>query len=220
MSDAPCELKAITTGYMGSADQIVLLKYTAIRGFASGGVFFVDPVIGDTDSGMYAGGNSAGLSHINLLPQAQGLTPNVFELEMLSVAKPCRTLEEGGGGGAPLLSDTLKWVVITSAGRIFGDQQRLRSLLRRSWRSFAHPRVARRELKGRRSPRAELVSGVVQEKLTTAQRCGAARALEVMTGHSSVADEAPCRRQGRRDEELSAGGSPAGRIVGILKRAG
>jgi len=174
-------IKAVTSGYMGSASQIQIFAdwLKDIRRRHPELIILIDPVIGDTDSGIYVQPELPDAYRLFLLPLAQGITPNIFELEILS-GQRCQDVQSAIDAARGLLTETLKWVVVTSAGSTAQEIQLL-IVTADATEMVSHPRT-HTDLKGTGDLFcAELVSGLVSgEILTSAVATAAASVYQAM----------------------------------------
>ncbi|MCK9538848.1 pyridoxine/pyridoxal/pyridoxamine kinase [Dokdonella sp.] len=112
---ATAQLRQILVGYLGSPAQAAhLARWIAAQLAARPALAVqVDPVIGDHDSGIYvAPGLVEGWR--TLLPLAEGLTPNGFELAHLTGAA-LDGMDTVIAAARRLLGGRTRWVVVTSA---------------------------------------------------------------------------------------------------------
>lgn len=109
-------LRAVLVGYLGNPEQAeVLARWTQTFQAEHTGVrVVIDPVMGDHDHGIYV---DAGMAHAYrqlLLPLADGLTPNGFELAHLT-GRPVDDMESVVAAARTLLTGRTQWIAVTSA---------------------------------------------------------------------------------------------------------
>ncbi len=93
--DALRSCDAVLSGYMGDAEigEAILHAVDQVRAANPTAVYCCDPVIGDTDTGVYVRPGIEAFMRDRTLPQADIATPNRFELERLT-GLPCATIED------------------------------------------------------------------------------------------------------------------------------
>jgi pyridoxine kinase len=81
---AQCD--GLLAGYLGAADQAApaARAFEAVRAARPGALAVLDPILGDTGPGLYVGAAVAAAIAETLLPQADVVTPNAFELGWLT----------------------------------------------------------------------------------------------------------------------------------------
>lgn len=137
-------LKAVLCGFLGGPDQA--------RGLADWIKFIlnerpnlmivIDPVLGDFDHGEYVDSGMAEAYRRWLLPLAEGLTPNGFELQRLT-GLPVEDIGSALDAARTLLTGRTQWVVVTSAVPTATPPELLSTIVvtRHRHKVFNHPRI-------------------------------------------------------------------------------
>lgn len=114
--------RAVLIGYLGSPEQAEVLTSWLDRSIAIRPELkvFLDPVMGDHDSGLYVHPQLPDALRQKLVPLATGLTPNAFEFEKI-VGRTLTTVEATIEAAQQLLGGRTEWVVVTSAAPEEGD---------------------------------------------------------------------------------------------------
>ncbi len=109
------QLKAVQLGYLGGPSQVPILQdwLDRVQEINPGVSVYIDPVLGDSDVGLYTDPRMV-QGWRSLLSTASGLTPNTFELGMLTDTDPLRTLEAAVDAARQLLTGRTTFVVATS----------------------------------------------------------------------------------------------------------
>ena len=132
---AKCD--ALLTGYVGDAalGDVVLDTARKVRAANPRAIWCCDPVLGDTDTGIYVKAGIDVFFRDRALPAADLITPNHFELEHLT-GRTVATLDDALGAARSLLNRP-RLALVTSLRRADADPSRSRCWRSRR-RSLAH----------------------------------------------------------------------------------
>ena len=106
----------VLTGYMGSAETgaAIMRAVDRVKAANPRAAYCCDPVIGDKGRGVFVRPGIAEFFRDSLLPRADILTPNLFELELLA-GLPAATLAQARAAIAAIHALGPKIVLVTSA---------------------------------------------------------------------------------------------------------
>lgn len=137
-------LQAVQSGYLGSASQASILALWLRARVAEKPALrvIVDPVIGDHDHGVYVDPELVDAVRRYLLPLADGLTPNDFELAQLTGREVADTAGAIAAARS-LLTERTQWVIVTSAVPATWPQGQMRLIVatRDATHIVTHPRI-------------------------------------------------------------------------------
>ncbi|EMQ97156.1 bifunctional hydroxymethylpyrimidine kinase/phosphomethylpyrimidine kinase [Paeniglutamicibacter gangotriensis] len=104
----------VCVGYLAHAGQAQIVGewFAKLRQTNPGVRLLVDPAMGDQDVGLYTSLEVVNGYIQHLLPLANALTPNNFELDLLTEGQTHTSVEEKARS---LLTPDLEWVAVTSA---------------------------------------------------------------------------------------------------------
>ncbi len=107
------DAKFVCVGYLAHLDQARIIGewFSRVREANPGIELVVDPAMGDDDVGLYTAPEVVEGYLKHLIPLAGAVTPNNFELGLLTEGQDGRSPEERAQS---LLSPTLRWVAVTS----------------------------------------------------------------------------------------------------------
>lgn len=114
--DSLRRLRAVVVGYLGGPAQAeILARWLRERLDERPGIkVLIDPVIGDEDVGVYVDPGMVEAYRRHLLPLADGLVPNAFEIGQLT-GLPVDDLGQVATAARALMTGRTQWVVATSA---------------------------------------------------------------------------------------------------------
>lgn len=142
--DALRSLRAVLVGYLGSPAQAAALAHwiDRVQAMHPDLRVIVDPVIGDHDHGIYVDPGLIAACRTHLLPRAQGLAPNGFELEQLT-GRPVADEADVIAAARTLLGGRTRWVVVTSAAPAAWapGQMQVAVVTHEEARILRHPRI-------------------------------------------------------------------------------
>jgi pyridoxine kinase len=123
---AQCD--ALLTGYVGDAalGDVVLETVRRVRAANPRAIWCCDPVLGDTDTGIYVKAGIDGFFRDRALPAADLITPNHFELEHLT-GRTVATLDDALEAARSLLKGP-RLALVTSLRRTDGDAEQIAML--------------------------------------------------------------------------------------------